>query len=181
MIQYLSPLSHLQRLVLAVSLILGFPAFASEENPSRGNEGEGAGLSAATTQILVETLERGMRECQSLQEVYRFDCYRKSYRRTANQLAGRPTYAGAMAALIGVKKTLDQIVAENRDPASPKKRQGIEFHSPVKSATIPKATTDFAKALDLAETTLTGSPEWTQAHYSSIAKVVQSNKVLLRS
>lgn len=181
MIQHLSRLSYFLRLALALSLTLSFPAFASEEGGGRGNEGEGAGLSMATTQELVETLQRGMNECQILHEVYRFDCYRKTYRRAANQLAGRPTYAGAMAALIGVKKTLDQIVAENQDPETPKKRQGLDFYTPVKPAAIPKATADFEKALEMAETTLLRSPEWTQVHYTRIAEVVHSNKVLLRS
>lgn len=181
MTQYLSRLSHFLRLALALSLALSYPALASEEGRGRGNEGEGSGLSAATTQILVESLQRGMRECQSLREVYRFDCYRKTYRRTANQLAGRPTYAEAMAALIGVKQTLDQIVEKNRDLEMPKIRQGIEFHSAIKPATIPQATTDFATALEWAETALTGSPEWTQVRYSPIAEVVRTNKVLLQS
>lgn len=181
MTQYFSRLSHFLRLVLVLSLALSFPAFASDDSRSRGNEGEGAGLSATTTQILVETLQRGMRECHSLRDVYRFDCYRKTYRRASNQLAGRPTYAGAMAALISVKEALDQIVIANRDPETPKIRLGIEFHAAIKPATMPEAATGFAKALELAEASLKGSPTWAHLRYSPIADVVRSNKVLLQS
>lgn len=181
MFQHISRLSHVLYLVLTLSLAFGSLAVASEKNSSTGDEGEGAGLSMATTHKLVETLQRGMGECQILRDVYRFDCYRKTYRRAANQLAGRPTYAGAMAALIGVKETLDQIIAENRDPETPKKRQGFDFYTPIKPAAVSTAVVDFELALGKAETALVLSPLWTQVHYTRITEVVQSNKALLRS
>lgn len=178
-------LSFFLRLVLTLSLALSFPAFANEAGGGGGmvkdSEGGGAGLSNATTKAVINSLKRGMKECQILREIYRFDCYRKAYHRTANLLNGRPAYTGALAALVAVEDTLNQIVKRNKDPKAKKKRVAFAVYTPVKPAAVPKATADFEKALNKAETTLLRSPENTQVHYARIAEVVHSNKVLLRS
>lgn len=184
MIIRLSFLPLLLRLAMALSLSLSFPAFAGEDGGGsmvQAGEGGGAGLSNATTNAVIKSLKRGMDECQILREIYRFDCYRKAYHRTANLLNGRPAYAAALAALIAVEEMLDQIVTRNKDPKAKKKRVVFAVYTPVKPAAIPKATADFERALNKAETTLLRSPKNSQVHYARIAEAVHSNKVLLRS
>ena len=181
-----SLLSFCLQAVLTLSLALSFPTFASSQDHDGGSGGEegdggGSGLSNATTLALIRTLKRGMGKCGTLDRVYLFDCYRKVYQRAANQLNGRPAYAGALAALIEVEETLDQIVKSNADPLAAKERKAFEVFTPLKASAIPKATADFERALAKAETTLLRSPQHSQLHYARIAEVVHSNKVLLRS
>jgi hypothetical protein len=146
-----------------------------------GGGGGGAGLSNATTKKVVKIIKSGIGRCQRVEQVYRFDCYRQTYKLAANFLNGRPAYAGAQEALIKVEETLDRIMAQNSDPQAPPVRQGFQQYRPIKPAAVPKAKVELTKALDEAETILLRAPERTGKHYARIAEAVNSNKVLLRS
>jgi len=143
--------------------------------------GGGAGLSSATTKKVVKIITSGVGRCQTVAQVYRFDCYRQTYHLAANFLNGRPSYAGAQEALISVEKALDRIMAQNADPQMPPIRKGFQTFQPIKPAAVPKAKADLGRALDQAETVLLRAPDRTGKHYAQIADAVHSNKVLLRS
>ena len=143
--------------------------------------GGGAGLSNATTKKVVKIITSGVGRCQTVEQVYRYDCYRQTYHLAANYLNGRPAYAGAQEALIAVEEALDRIMAQNADPQTPPIRKGFQTYRPIKPAAIPKAKAELGRALDQAETVLLRAPERTGTHYARIADAVHSNKVLLRS
>ncbi len=146
-----------------------------------GGEGGEAGLANATTDEVVKIITSGVERCRTIDPVYRFDCYRKTYRLAANFLNGRPAYADAQKALITVAETLEQIMARNGDPRVAPIRTGFQTFRPVKPASVPRARAELSRALDQAETVLLRAPERTGNHYARIAGAINSNKVLLRS
>ena len=149
------------------------------EGFSRG--GGGAGLSNATTKKVGRTLTSGVARCLRVERIYRFDCYRQTYRLAASILNGRPAYTGARKALESVEAALEKIMQRHVDPAVPPKRKGFQTFRAIKPAAVPRATADLSRALDRAETMLLRSPDRTGTHYARIAEAVNSNKVLLRS
>ncbi len=170
--------------LISLSISYATPAFAGGDGGSSGMSdtgGSGAGLSSATTKKVVKTITSGVGRCQTLEKIYRFDCYRQTYRQAAKLLNGRPAYAGAQEALIAVENELDRIMAQNVDPQTRSVRKGFQTYKPIKPAAIPKATAQLDKALAEAETVLLRAPERTGTHYARIAEAVHSNKVLLRS
>jgi len=173
------------RLLLCLSLILATPVLAYEGQGGgySGTTGGGAagGLSTATTRQVVRTLKRGIKDCRKLSSVYRYDCYRQTYRLAANHLNGRPAYRDALAALVAVEGSLEQIVRRNADPAAPPARKRFQQFQPIKPAALPKAKAEFTAALDQAETALLRSPDQGGVHFARIAEAVHSNKILLRS
>ncbi|MCA0871941.1 hypothetical protein LCL97_13965 [Seohaeicola saemankumensis] len=169
---------------LALTLTLQ-PAFADYGGSgSTGSTGEGAsaGLSNATTRKVVRILKREFDRCQSVESIYRYDCYRQTYKLAGDQIAGNPAYAPALRALDGVETRLQTITRTNRDPAAPLKRKGFQTFTPIKPAAVPKSKVELRRALDEAETILLRSAADTgQVHFTKIAEAVNSNKVLLRS
>lgn len=179
---------------LRIALTLSFLAVISIASPvfsygdgdgggrmGGGGGGGGAGLSTGTTKKVVKIINSGVGRCQTIAQVYRFDCYRQTYRLAANFLNGRPAYAGAQEALIAVEKSLEKIMAQNADPQTPAIRKGFQTYKPIKPAAVPQAKAELSRALDQAETVLLRAPERTGTHYARIAEAVHSNKVLLRS
>jgi len=168
---------------VSLSISLATPAFAGGDggSPNMSGSGSSSGLSSATTKKVVKTITNGAGRCQTIAKVYRFDCYRQTYRQAAKLLNGRPAYAGAQEALIAVEEALDRIMAQNADPQTRSIRKGFQTYKPIKPAAVPKATAQLDRALAEAETVLLRAPERTGTHYARIAEAVHSNKVLLRS
>lgn len=178
---YLRPLLVLS---LLISVSLAPPVYSGGEGNSSGamtGGGSSAGLSSATTKKIVKIIKNGVGRCQTVAEVYRYDCYRQTYHQAANFLNGRPAYAGAQDALVAVEKALERIMAQNADSQTPPIRKGFQQFRPIKPAAVPKAKAELGRALDQAETVLLRAPERTGVHYARIAEAVHSNKVLLRS
>ena len=138
-------------------------------------------LSKATTQKVVRTLTRGVRGCQKLDNVYRYDCYRQTYRQAANQMNGMPAYAGAQKVLADVEKVLERTIARNTDSTKPRVRRGLQRYRAIKPAALPRAKRDFLGALNKAEKQLLRSSGPAKTHYVRIAEAINTNKVLLRS
>ena len=141
----------------------------------------GAGLANATTNKVVRILRNGVAKCKKVQKIYRFDCYRDTYRSAASSLDGKPAYADARMALKSVEAALDKIMITHADPTVRRKRKALKIYRPIKPSAVPQATVDLSRALDRAETLLLRSPDRTGTHYARIAQVVNSSKVLLRS
>ncbi len=141
----------------------------------------GAGLSNSVTNRVVRLLKSKFEGCRKFETVYRYDCYRQTYRSAAASLEGKKAYADAYEALRDVEKSLDQIMARSADPQKPKIRKGLQTYQPIKPAAAPKAKADLNRALDQAETKLLRAPDSARTHYARIAEAVNSNKVLLRS
>ena len=139
------------------------------------------GLNNAATNRLVRFLERGIRLCQSIDGVYRYDCYRQNYKTAADRLAGNGAYAIPLAALRDVEQALENVVARNADPSTKVKRKGRATFRAVKPDSTAKAKEIFRRALDEAATTLLRSSEGAGTHYTRIAQALDSNKVLLRA
>ena len=171
------------RLLLCVSLSMASPVMAYESGNYGGTSGGGStgGLSSATTKKVVRTLKRGIKDCRRLDSVYRYDCYRQTYRLAASYLNGRPAYSDALVALVDVERSLERIVRRNADPATPSVRKNFQQFQPIKPAALPTAKAEFTKALEQAETALLRSPETGGVHFARIAEAVHSNKVILRS
>ncbi|MFT4960514.1 MAG: hypothetical protein ACI92Z_001598 [Paracoccaceae bacterium] len=170
------------RLVLIVSLVLCTPVFAQDYGGAgNGNQTSPGGLSTRTTNKVIRHLDQGIQKCRKLEKIYRYDCYRVVYHLAASQMNGKPDYAQAQAALVTVERTLEQIVARNRDPNPPKPNSKNRKFTPIKPTTVRKSAVQFNRALDTAETALLRSSDQSQVHFARIAAAVQSNKVLLRS
>lgn len=138
-------------------------------------------LSDATTNRLVRTLERGIRLCQSVETVYRYDCYRQNYNTAAQQIEKNPAYAVPLQALRNIEQTLGTIVARNADPAAkPVRKRGKTFRA-VTPASTKKAKETFRRSLDSAATVLLRSSGDSAKHYVRIAQALDSNKILLRA
>jgi hypothetical protein len=178
------------RFLLTISSIL-FMSLASQGFSSGGGGGPNetvetkktgrTGFSNAVTSRAVKLLRDGFDRCQRVETVYRFDCYRQTYRSATKYLAGRQAYAGALEALQEVEKVLDQIMAKNVDTSKRSVRKGLQTYKPIKPAAVPRAKADLGRALDRAETKLLRAPERSRSDYARIAAAVNSNKVLLRS
>ncbi|KIC22320.1 MULTISPECIES: hypothetical protein [unclassified Leisingera] len=143
--------------------------------------GQRSGLSSKATQAVVKTLTSGFERCGTLPQVYKFDCYRHTYKLAAQRLNGNQAYAEAYKALVLVEETLTTAVKQNLDPAQKPKRKGLNLYRAVKPAAVPQIKRQAESAMKKAETILLRSPSNKQEHYTRIAQAVNSNKVLLRS
>ncbi|MDK3075533.1 hypothetical protein QO034_20870 [Sedimentitalea sp. JM2-8] len=170
----------MQRLLTAVLILLiaALPVFAQ----GYGNYGNSAqGFSDRTTNKVVRLLERGLRQCQALEPVYRYDCYRQNYRDAAQQLEGNPSYAPAQQALRDVEASLQAVLRTNADPAAaPARRRGQSFAA-IRQSVVPQSKAAFTAALDQARTRLLRSPDASGNHLARIASALDSDKVFLRS
>lgn len=107
---------------LVTLLALGAPVNAQYGGDGGGYGADGgaaAGVSSRTTKQVVRTLKRGVQGCQSLPKVYRYDCYRETYKLAADQLAGRGAYLKAYEVLVDVERELDRVITRNADPTAP--------------------------------------------------------------
>lgn len=176
-------LSHFLRVLVFIPF-LALPISASESNGGDNDGGRGyeaTGLQDRTTRNIVKILTRDFARCRQEKKIYRWDCYRKTYRFAANQLNGRLSYSHAQDALEHVEEELDRIMAEYRDPTKPKRRRLTQSYVAIKPETIPAARARTERAMDQAQTMLLRAPSHTQSHYVRIADAINSNKVLLRS
>ncbi|MCF6430260.1 hypothetical protein [Leisingera sp. MMG026] len=170
-------------------ILASTPAFGGEgggggsrdSGASSGGGGQRSGLSSRATKNVVTTLTRGFDRCGTLPKVYKYDCYRHTYKLAVQQLGGNHAYAEATKALVLVQDTLTQAVNSNLDPAQKPKRKGLNLYRAVKPAAVPQIKRQTERAMQQAETILLRSPADKQVHYARIAEAVNSNKVLLRS
>lgn len=163
--------------IIAVSLCL----FISFSPALAAGYGGSAGLKNSTTNRLVRFLERSIKLCQSLDTVYRYDCYRQKYGSAAGQLAGKQAYAVPLGALLDVQRTLDRIVANNTDPATGTVRKKGDTFRAITPSSTGEAKEAFRQALDEAATVLLRSDNSAGAHFTRIAQALDSNKILLRA
>lgn len=174
-------------IIVFLCLSLASPVFAYGTGGNSGGTGGGGGggggfgLSNTTTKKITRIIDGGIRRCLRVAKIYRYDCYRQTYKQAVSYLNGRPAYADAQKALIAVEQSLDKITTQYADPQAPAIRKGVQKFQPIKASAVPKAKVELTTALDLAETVLLRAPERTGAHYTRIAEAVHSNKVLLRS
>ncbi len=155
------------RLLLALPLILSAHAASA--------------FSDANTAQVVNTLKEGRVTCGRLETVYQFDCYRQVYRKAGSALQNRPDYAGARDALRDIERTLDKVVKQNRDRNKPVLNVGGMRVKPIRSETMPAAIKSFDAARSTAVTKLLRADGKAKIHYTRIADVVGSTKVLIRS
>ncbi len=182
-------LSLFTRVLMILALAWSAPALAQDGVGRGGGNGmgggggggDGFGLSSRTTGQLVKSLKRGFVYCQRVSDVYRYDCYRQTYKMAADQIVGNPSYRDAFKALAAVETTLKRIVAENADPQAPPARKGFQVYRPIKPSALPAAKADLTRALDEAQTMLLRSDDRAETQYARIAAAINSNKVLLRS
>ena len=170
--------------IIIISLCLNFvvsPVLAAGYGYGTGGSSKKTGLNSATTNKLVRFLKKGIKQCRSLDSVYRYDCYRQNYNAAAGQLAGNPAYAVPLAAIRDVERSLEQVLARNGDPNAPAVRKGRGVFRAVKPESTAKAKEVFRQALDLAATKLLRSAEGAGTHYARIAQALDSNKILLRA
>ncbi len=180
-------LSHILRVFVFIPF-LALPIAASESNSGEGGEGgdggsgyEATGLQDRTTRNIIKILTRDFARCRQEKKIYRWDCYRKTYRFAANQLNGKISYSHAQDALEHVEEELDRIMAEYQDATKPKRRRLTQTYVAIKPEAIPAARARTERAMDQAQTMLLRAPSHTQSHYVRIADAINSNKVLLRS
>ncbi|MFY0309916.1 hypothetical protein ACFMBG_08445 [Leisingera sp. D0M16] len=170
---------------LLTLILAAAPAYArgGEGGGGGGDSGGGqsSGLSSRATRAVVTTLTRGFDRCSELPQVYKFDCFRHTYKLAAQKLDSNQAYAEAAKALVLVEETLTQAVKQNLDPAQKPVRKGLNFYRAVKPAAVPQIKRQTERAMQQAETILLRSPANKQVHYARIAEAVNSNKVLLRS
>ncbi len=133
------------------------------------------------TNAVVTVLENGIAQCQRLDAVYRFDCYRQNYRDAGSKMKGRPDYRTAQKALQRVEQTLKATVRQNRDKTAPTIRVNGKTYKPVTPAAVKPGEAGFARARAAAVTTLLRADGRAAVHYQRIASVVGSNKVIIRS
>lgn len=168
-------------------ILAGTPALAGGEggggnrDSGMGGGGQHSGLNARATKAVAATLTRGFDRCGTLPRVYRFDCFRHTYKLAAQQLDGNHAYAEAAKALGLVQDTLTRAVNKNLDPAQKNIRKGLNIYRPVKPAAVPQIKQQAERAMQQAETILLRSAPEKQLHYARIAEAVNSSKVLLRS
>lgn len=140
-----------------------------------------SGLSDRTTNRVVRLLEQGLRQCQALDAVYRYDCYRQNYQAAGKQLTGNPAYAPAQQALRDVENTLAGVLNANADPAAKPLRRRGKRYSAISEVAIPRSKAAFTEALDEATTQLLRSAGSSGDHFARIASALDSEKVFLRS
>ncbi|PCJ04468.1 MAG: hypothetical protein COB16_18675 [Rhodobacteraceae bacterium] len=173
------------RFLLITALLTAQPAAANNEggNSSGGDRGKGTNntLSARTTNRVIYILGRGFEKCTRLPPVYRYDCYRQTYRKASDILRGSLVYSEAYKALTGVEEALRLVVRNNVDPSKKPIRRGLKTYKPIQESAIPEAKARTERAMQQAETILLRAPDNKQMQYSRIADAVNSNKVLLRS
>lgn len=161
-----------------ILLVAALPLFAQ----GYGNYGNSAqGFSDRTTNKVVRLLERGLRQCQALDSVYRYDCYRQNYRDAAQQLDGLPAYAPAQQALRDVEASLQAVLGANADPAAAVVRRRGQSFAAIRQSAVPQSKAAFTAALEQAQTRLLRSPDSSSNHFARIASVLDSDKVFLRS
>lgn len=168
------------RLFLIFSLLLpaGSPALAQGVGTMYGN----SGFSNATTSKLTRSLTEGIAKCrESLEAVYRYDCYRQTYADAVKDLKYSRDYAPAQAILAEVEQSLGRTIARHADPSAPVVRQGFTKFRAIRAESLPTAKAEFVVALEEAETRLLRSPDNGQEHFQRIAAAIETNKVLLRS
>lgn len=136
--------------------------------------------SEAFTSQIVGKLESGIRECQALPTVYRFDCYRQNYRAVGRDLK-RPDYRPAQSALRRVEKTLNTIVRKNTDKTKPQISQNGRKYKAITPQAVKPAAAAFDQARAEATTVLLRTKGDMKPHFERIAAVVGSNKVILRA
>lgn len=181
-------ISHVLRLILVLSLGLPQAALAYGEGggaPPYGNKSAaraaGAQVNPATTGTVVKLLTGGVRGCQRLQKVYRYDCYSQVYGQAAAQMNGIAGYAEARRVLVGVERSLNRTVSRNLDRRAPQVRMGNQQFRAIKAESLPTAKAAFIATLEEAETRLLRSPSGGSDHVVQIAAAINSNKILLRS
>ncbi|MDU9007102.1 hypothetical protein [Sedimentitalea todarodis] len=168
--------------LLGVILILVLGATECTAQSCRTDYGNNSsGLNDGTTNRVVRLLKQGLRQCQTLNSVYRYDCYRQNYRAAGRQLAGNPAYAPAQQALRDVETTLVAVLDANADPTTRPIRRRGKSYSAISERAIPRSKAAFAAALDGAATKLLRSVDSDSIHFARIASVLDSNKVFLRS
>lgn len=139
-------------------------------------------LSDSLTDEVVRRLGNDFRECGELSNVFRYDCYSKSYRNAAIKLVGIPEYGTAHEALTLVEKRIAAVIDANLDQSRPPLRQGFRSFKAVTEAALPVVKRETLRAMEEAQTILLRSPNaQQQTHFTRIAAVIDSNKVLLRS
>ncbi|MBK0327607.1 hypothetical protein I5535_09880 [Rhodobacteraceae bacterium F11138] len=146
-----------------------------------GYGGASSKLSDHTTNKVVRLLERGLRQCQSLDSVYRYDCYRQNYGDAARRLDENPAYLPAQQALQHIEATLQNVLSANSDSAADTLRRRDKTFTAINSSAVPQSKAAFTAALETARTQLLRTPDTGGDHFSRIAKVLDSNKVFLRS
>lgn len=148
---------------------------------AQGYGSSSSGLNTRTTNKVVRLLEKGLKQCQALDSVYRYDCYRQNYRDAARQLDGKAAYAPAQQALREVEASLQGVLRANADPAAPQVRRRGQTFSAIQESAVPRSKATFTEALNQARTRLLRSPDGSGDHFARIASVLDSNKVFLRS
>jgi hypothetical protein len=168
---------YLSRAIASAVLTCAISSSAHAQYNTWGN-----GLSNRTTNAVIRILQGDFRECGELILVFRYDCYSQSYRSAADRLDGILEYAPAQDALRLVEDRIASVVSANIDRSRPPLRQGGSVFNAVKEEAIPQLRRETLGAMDEARTILLRSPtEAQRPHYSRIAAVIESNKVLLRS
>jgi len=138
-------------------------------------------FSDGNTSAVVSVLESGIAQCQSLEAVYRFDCYRQNYRAAGSKLNGRPDYRAAQKALQQVELTLKATLRQNRDKTAPPVRLNGKTYKAVTPDAVKPGNAAFARARAEAVTVLLRADGHATVHYQRIASVVGSKKVIIRS
>ncbi|MCG7629186.1 hypothetical protein MHM88_15355 [Epibacterium sp. MM17-32] len=175
------------RLLTAVTLFfLLLPALSTSARGSDGFSGRpgwGLRLNDDSTEAIVTQLRTDFRRCQGAPKVYRYDCYRRSYRTGAHALRGSREYAPIAQALALVEQRIGAAVEANLDPSQPNLRENIFVqHRAVKPDAVPAIKQATLAAMEEATTILLRTPDNEQKkHFQRVAAVIQSNKVLLRS
>ncbi len=167
---------------LALSLVLAC-ATAQAESVFQGRKGWNLLLSETTTQRVADQLRQDFRSCQAKPRIYRYDCYRRSYRTGAQELTGSRDYAPVAEALRLVERRIAEAVSANLDPSQPNLRENIFVqHRAVRADALPAIKRATLAAMDEATTMLLRTPDNAQKiHFQRVAAVIESNKVLLRS
>ncbi|KUP90611.1 hypothetical protein [Tritonibacter horizontis] len=172
------------RLALPMTLALVLISSAAvADRGFAGRKGWNLQLNDDTTNSIVEQLKRDFRTCQNKPKVYRYDCYRRSYRTGAQELNGSREYGPVAEALALVEKRIGAAVQANLDPSQPPLRDNIFIqHRAVKPEALPLIKQATLAAMEEATTILLRTPDnEQQKHFQRVAAVIQSNKVLLRS
>lgn len=184
-------ISYVSRCLLVLSLCLPGVAHAYGEGGDAktyvrkggtyGAPAQGGGVNAATTRAVVNLLTGGVRGCQRLGKVYRYDCYRQVYGQAAAQMNGIAGYSEARRILTGVERSLTRTVNRNLDRRAPQVQAGAQRFRAIRAESLPTAKAAFVAALEEAETQLLRSAPSGGEHLVRIAEALNSNKILLRS